>query len=280
MMRPDSQCPDDETLAAWVEGRLPDAERRRVLEHASSCEDCILMIDAANETFHAETEGVVVRPRGGWQRWLLAAAAVLVIAVPLAFVAVRSRQGDPLQALVAVAPRSARPVEARLSGGFPWAPYRGPMRANDAALDREQMKLAGAASEVLDRAERDPSDEALRAAALAMVLIDREELGIERLSAETKRAPRDATAWSDLAAAQYAAALDGRASLYPEALAAADRALAIDARYPEALFNRALILERLGLHEQARAAWQRYLDRDPSSPWAAEAREHLTRLSA
>ena len=83
-----------------------------------------------------------------------------------------------------------------------------------------------------------------------------------------------------LAAAQYAVAVQlGRPSVYPEALSAADRALRIDGRLAEALFNRALILERLGLSGEARAAWQRYLEVDGASHWAEEARTRLSRLS-
>jgi CHAT domain-containing protein len=39
-----------------------------------------------------------------------------------------------------------------------------------------------------------------------------------------------------------------------------------------------LIIERLGLRNQARVAWERYLDADSTSEWASEAREHLGRL--
>jgi tetratricopeptide (TPR) repeat protein len=274
------QCPDDETLAAWVDGRLSKAETAVLIEHASTCEECLPMIDAANETFHAEAVAAPVRMWTGRRRWLLAAAAVLMIALPASFLLVRSNRHDPVQELVDGAPRSVRASEARFSGGFAWAPYRGSMRASGTAVDREQMKLVGAAAEALDRAEHDPSAGAQRAAGVAMVLIDQAEEGMARLAAETKRSPRDAGAWSDLAAAQYAGALAGRTSLYPEALASADRALRIDPSLREGLFNRALVLERLGLRNQARAAWQSYLDHDSSSPWAAEAREHLGRLAA
>ena len=112
-----------------------------------------------------------------------------------------------------------------------------------------------------------------------MVLIDKPEEAIARLEAATSRAPREAKAWSDLAAARYAAAaLRGRTSLLPEALAAVERALAIEPRLPEARFNRALILGRLGLTQQARRAWQAYLEVDNSSPWATEARQRLATI--
>ncbi|HXH41696.1 MAG TPA: hypothetical protein VNN08_23935, partial [Thermoanaerobaculia bacterium] len=258
MMQSTSQCPDVETIAAWVEGRLSKAETAVLIEHASVCETCMPMIDAANETFHAEggREGVALG--AGRQRWLLAAAASLAIVVTSLLV-LRARRHDAMQELVEVAPRSERTVEARLSGGFPWAPYRGAMRADRPSTDTEQMKLIGAAAKALDRAKQDTSPDARRAAAEALVLIDRPEEGIARLTEETKHSPSEARAWSDLAAAQYAAALAGRTSLLPEALASVNRALQIDPHLGEALFNRALVLERLGMRGEARVAWQRYL---------------------
>ncbi len=274
-----SRCPDDETMAAWVEGRLSKAESDVVIEHASVCEECMPMIDAANETCHAEAGWVRKTSEADWQRWLLAAAAVLAVALTSVIV-LRARRHDPTQELVAVAPHSARAVEARLTGGFPWAPYRGAMRADRGAVDTEQLKVAGVAANAIERAEHDTSPEALRAAGVALVLIDRPEEAMARLSEEAKRSPSEARVWSDLAAAQYVAALAGRTSLYPEALASANRALQIDPRMGEALFNRALVLEHLGIRGEARVAWQRYLDIDRSSPWANEAREHLSRLAA
>ena len=274
-----SRCPDDETMAAWVEGRLSKAESDVLVEHASVCEECMPMIDAANETFHAEADREGAVYGGGWQRWLLAAAAVLAIALTSVIV-LRARHHDATQELVEVSPRSARAVEARLTGGFAWAPYRGAIRADRAAVDTEQLKVAGAAANAIERAEQDTSPDARRAAGIALVLIDKPEEGIARLTDEAKRSPSEARVWSDLSAAQYAAAQTGRTSLYPEALASANRALQIDPRMGEALFNRALVLERIGIRGEARVAWQRYLDVDPSSLWANEAREHLSRLAA
>src|SRR5438034_264436 len=47
---------------------------------------------------------------------------------------------------------------------------------------------------------------------------------------------------------------------------------------PAAYFNRALALERLHLVDAARKAWGDYLQRDSSSGWADEARQHLEAL--
>jgi tetratricopeptide (TPR) repeat protein len=62
-------------------------------------------------------------------------------------------------------------------------------------------------------------------------------------------------------------------------LATANRALEIDRLMPEALFNRALALQMLGMADDARTAWQSYLTIDDRSGWADEARARLRILS-
>jgi tetratricopeptide (TPR) repeat protein len=215
-----------------------------------------------------------LRPR--W--WMAVAAAVLmaIVAVPLLL----RRERDPLARLVALAPRSARIVEPRLTGGFAWAEYRGPVRSSGRAVGPELLKVAGEAGELVQRADAEKTANAQHAAGIALVLVEQPGEAMERLEAAA-REKQDASSWSDLAAARYAAAeAAGRASLYPQALAAADAALRAQAAFPEALFNRALILARMGLTGEARKAWQRYLEVDPRSPWANEARERLRALPA
>lgn len=271
--RDSATCPDAETLAAFVDGRLPRREVHSVLAHLAECDRCARAVAGASESFREQ--------RRRTPAWLtLAAAVVIAIAGAGAFLLWRSRAEDaPAARLVALAPRDARIAEPRLSGGFAWAPYRGPMRASDSAPDARVFRLSGVAGELLERAERDPSPRTQQAAGAALILIDRPHDAAAQLRAAAATQPSGSTIWNDLGAAEYAAAL-GRSqpSRYAEALAAFDRALAIDPQCEEALFNRALTLERLGLHAAAREAWQRYLRTDAGSPWAVEARERLRRL--
>jgi hypothetical protein len=53
---------------------------------------------------------------------------------------------------------------------------------------------------------------------------------------------------------------------------------AADRRSCEGRFNRALILERIGIREKARESWQQFLDAERSSAWGVEARVHLKSL--
>ena len=275
-------CPDAETLAGFAEGRMNSADAAAVVAHLDTCDECTrdvaLAMRAAEEEEPlrpAETANVI-RPRR-WMPWTAAAAAAIVIALLIPAI-LDSLRRSPVERLVELAPKSARVVEPRLTGGFAWSPYRGVDRSSGTPADPAQLKLAGAAGELIERAQRDASAEAQHDAGVAMVLTQNSDEAIAKLEAAANAAP-SARTWSDLAAARYAAASDhGRAALYPQALAAADAALRLEENHPEALFNRALILERLGLVDEARKAWSRYLGVDPSSKWADEARARLAEL--
>ena len=275
-MRSPSQHLDPETLAAFAEGQLDAATRDEVIAHLDRCEECLNDVALVMPSAGAESEKRrFLRPT-----WIIAIAAVVVLAIALPALRQAIHPSSPTDTLVALAPRSARLVEPRLTGGFPWAGYHGPMRATGLTPDAQQLKLGGAAGDLIERAEHDQSAEAQHAAGVAMVLVEKPDEAIAKLESAA-RASHDGKSWSDLAAARYATASKlGRASLYPEALAAADAALRIDPNLPEALFNRALILERLGLTDEAKRAWQRYLETDSSSDWATEARSRIAQLPA
>jgi tetratricopeptide (TPR) repeat protein len=267
-----ANCPTDQTLAAFTEGRLKRQEIASVVAHLDTCMRCAHIVGAASQ----EVEEVAERPATRWPWLAVAAAAVIaILSIPFA----RHFRSASVDDLVALAPHSARVIEPRLSGGFAYAPWRGPIRSDAGARDAETMQLVGTAGTLMQRADRDHSVEAQHDAGIALALVGEPLDAVTRLRDAASRAPDDARIWSDLAAAQYAAAERlGRPSMIPEALSSADRAVRVDPQFAEALFNRAIILERLGLTQTARDAWQHYLDVDASSPWAAEARERLSRL--
>lgn len=278
-----SRCPSPEQIAAFVAGSLLGEELTMVTDHIRTCNDCRLVLaDAAmidREPEFAEVAPPPARPRVSW--WWLAAAAAVAVLVTATVLSTRSRVRDPHEAmhlLVAAAPSDGRYLEPRLSGDFAWAPVLPIRRAANQPLDPREMKLIGVAGEVLEQTANDPSPEAQHAAALAHLLAGRPNEAaalLTKLAASSK----EASLWSDLAAAHYAAAVQSdQARQFGQALAAANTALQLDPRLSEALFNRALTVERLGLRERAAVAWEQYLAVDGSSAWAVEARKHLQRL--
>jgi len=270
-----SECPDRETVGAFVEGRLGSSDRKKLMRHLDQCSDCRADVAVLAEFVAQETPAALVAAPGerakrfGWLASAAAAVLVTIAGVPGVWWYLNR---SPISSLVrASKPLGYRPVQARLYGGFAWADYHEPVRSSAQESNPRQLKLAGEAGDVLERAEKDPTAKMQHAAAIASLLIEKPADAIELLTKVTAQQPDDASAWSDLAAAlDDAMVRSGRPE--PRALAAADRALKIDSKLPEALFNRALILEHMQLLVEARYAWERYLEVDSDSEWASEAR--------
>src|SRR5437764_3881886 len=185
------------------------------------------------------------------------------------------REESPSARLLALASHSGRPIEARLTG-FDWPAARLQRAAHASLLDPARLDLAGAASTVIQSQLNDLSPGARHESGAAYLLIDRDRDAIDALESAVRQSPKNAAGWSDLAAARYTLAIaEKRPHELPQALADADHALRLDPKLPDALFNRALIIEALGISEAARRAWQRYAAADPSSHWTTEALHHL-----
>ena len=274
--------PADQTMAAFLEGTLGKDDRTAVAAHLRDCADCRIVV-AETARFEREEERLngaaprhVAAPRRMW--WPAAAAAVLA-AIAITIPLLRStggRDASQIAQLVAAAPKDHRVVAARLSD-FPWARVKAPSRG-EALPDPADLKLRGAAGEVLEETQTRTDAASRHANGVALLVIGRTSDSVAVLE-EAARDSKSARAWNDLAVARYTLAVtEDRPSDLELALANVDRAIQLGRQFAEAYFNRALILERLGRHDEARGAWQRYLQIDPSSEWSAEARQHLQRL--
>ena len=173
----------------------------------------------------------------------------------------------------------ARSFEARLSGGFEYGPVRVTRSAEPQPVLSSDMQLAAAKAEAWSEGRSSAVARALGGS--ARLLAGDADGAVSTLEQAVKLNPSDPRWHNDLSAALLTRASRTGAELdAPRALAAADQALMLEPRYQEALFNRALAYEVLGQIDLARAAWQRYLERDPTSPWADEARRRLADLQA
>jgi tetratricopeptide (TPR) repeat protein len=195
--------------------------------------------------------------------WLAAAAAVVVAFMVWSF---WPREPSSLERGVAAyeaAVREARPSAYRLSGsGYaPPGVTRGGQRDR---LEQARAHLEAAVAE-------DPTPEALRALARARLAAGDAAGAFEDLDRAYRTAPDDANIAVDRA---IALAEQGRLAEARDALSAV---LARDPRRADALFDRALVDERMGRRDDARQDWQRYLVVDSSSPWAEEVRRDLQR---
>lgn len=276
------QHPDAELLGAFVEGTVDSARRAGITAHLSICNDCLDAVAAAARSIREEH---TASEPSWWSRktFSIAAAAALIVLVGLATFRQILRSENSLERLVTAAPRDYRVIEPRLTG-FRWAAVRTYRDATPSlsTTDPEFLDMAGAAGDALRRARKNEnSAEAMHAAGVGQLLLRDPASAAALLEKATGLERDNAHAWSDLAAAQLTRATqEKRPADLPLALASADTALRIDNRLPEARFNRALVLEKMGLRDAAATAWRAYLEIDATSLWAVEAREHLRRLAS
>ena len=272
-----AQCPDAETLAAFLDNRLAEREREIIAGHLASCESCYFTFSEAAR-IQVTAAGQV--PRDSWwtrpEMMALAAAAVLALTVGLVFMPWQ-RTDPQLDALVA-AVGNTRLVEPRLTGGFNYGPLTTTRSGQPMSLTASpDVRIAAAQIDRDTATEVDPV--ALRLQAVAALMIGNIDAAAVALEQAASLRPDDARVSSDLAAAYLVRHQQlGDASDLSKARAAATRAVELDATLAEAHFNRALVLERLGEVADARAAWQRYLEIDSDSGWAEEARGRLQSL--
>lgn len=290
--------PSDETLAAYIDGRLDPETRARVVEHLTACDECYSIFVAANEWKREQREKTheggaeIVRPRFGTRPWFavaaIAAAAVIgiVFGGPLRdwFTRYSFNHRTGLAAVVSAAngEMDARPFETRVSGGFAYKPAARITRGASSGAG-ENYKLQAAAADVRKEAERHPTVQNRHALGITEMMLGDAGAAVTALEAALTMesgqqdvraaiaASRNARLLSDLAAAYYARGRrSASAADLSAAMACADRAFALGDRSPEALWNRALAHEAAGAG--ASAAWKDYLAADAQSPWAEEAR--------
>ena len=270
-------CPSLETIGAFVDGRFKDHEREVVAEHLASCEACYFVFSESARLRAAQRPMPVPMParRIIWgAASALAAAASIVLAVNLYFGASRAEDAA-LEELVA-AVGTARTFDARLTGGFAYAPAR-VVRSGGG----DSPSLSPDARIVVAQIEKEfASEPGSRIHGVAALIAGDADRAVQTLEQATRERTTDARLLSDLAAAHLVRAeRTNNREDNSRALAAANRALEIDRQLPEALFNRALALERLQMNADARKAWEAFLTIDDRSGWADEARARLRILS-
>ena len=292
-------CPDSALLAAFLDGTLADYERAAVVSHLAECAECRAValtvvefreVEALDALWEQRAAAAPPEPLtvGGATRWtrektrapaLLVAgvAALAAMAVPIYFAlsipAPSSSAQDAVSTLIEAA-EEQRPLEARLSGAAAYAPP--PSARRDAVDQQARFELVTTASNIRTAYGHDNGTPSRRALGVAALLTGELDDAIATLEIVAAGAPDDANIANDLAAAYYERAhRANRPDDLPAALSAVERVLYQAPGNLQALFNRALIITALGLRAEAESAWQAYIDVDPQSPWAREARERL-----
>lgn len=222
----------------------------------------------------------------GWHHFAALGALLVTVGVGVWFVVgYRSDTSRGLEQLSA-AYRDRRPTEARLSGLKDYAPFtvtRGGSGAvtDSAALDRAQRYLTDATANSAD-AEAHHALAVYYLAAGDLGRAEREMATALGSGAQNAKVESDAGALYIEVARAASDREDGAKTFAAlnAAMGHLDRAVSLNPTFLDARFNRALCLRALPAPEQAKAAWREYLDLDPNSKWADEARQNLQKLEA
>ncbi len=197
--------------------------------------------------------------------------------------------------------RQQRPLEARIAG-FDYAPFvitRGPTSVNTeddatkgdyATLDEAEVLLRKAARERGDTASLKALGRLYLAKKEFAKAVEQFELALKALPANAPPAPaiKDAQLLNDLGSALFEKSRISQrlgdqqqgALELGRSLDELNQAVEADPNLLEAVFNRALCRQTMGLQNQAIAGWNEYLQKDATSRWADEARQHLQDIEA
>lgn len=183
-----------------------------------------------------------------------------------------------------------RPIEARISG-FDYAEFPTPVTLMGSGQSEKSKKTKidpvafEQAKQFLFGRKHENSDPEFQHALGKYYLTQKDFTNsLLFLRKGVEQSPHNAFLLADLGAALLGKIESERTALGADAadvnqcLSALDRALALKPNLTEALFNRALLKQREKLWREAQADWNKYLEIDPSSKWAEEARIHLEQV--
>jgi len=274
---------------------LSTPDRRRQLQFAMSLKSYVIAevptSDSSASLVAGGPSSVIPFPTSLWKRVFaspylrVAAAALICLGLGAGFwrlFVYQSEVDKGMNALVKAFGKE-RPLESQITG-FGYAPLpntRGgeQPKADVTSLRRGELIL-------LEETEKHPTAAAQHALGRLLVAEKRFGEGIAHLEEAVKADPDNARINSDLGAAllEYGRSLPvtdpgGRVDeAYARSLKYLNSALTLDPHLSAALFNRALLHEQMTLVDRAIEDWRGYLEKDTTSPWAEEARQHLSRL--
>jgi len=176
--------------------------------------------------------------------------------------------------------RQSRPTETRISE-FDYAPLT---QLRGAPEPSEQTRLRRIENNLIEAAENNPSGETFHALGIFYLTQQKYSEATRQFESALKRSGQNAKLYNDIGVAHFEMAktkpADNRLEDWSKSLEAFTRATEIDGSLLEALFNKSRALQEMGLPREAVESWRLYLQKDPSSGWAEEARKNLARIES
>jgi cytochrome c-type biogenesis protein CcmH/NrfG len=309
-------CLDANLLASYIDGRATPAERSSVEAHLARCDDCYSVFSETfqEQTTQAgpapETlvtwlwkrvsvvwrmpaglaptaqerwtqavpvpapAGTLARIGVGWRMTAgVAAAASIVLAVQVYRTNTRQQEDGSLVVALHELDAAAGPhrtFDGRLTGDR-YRPLTAAMRSG--STNTEIPLEVREAAQKVELAAQGNSPEMRHALAIMYLRLNQPQRAADVAAPLEKSS--EAALQNDLAVAILARRSEGDAKRAMDLL---EQVVAREPNRAEAWFNLGLAAEAAGDVTRAGTAWARYLDLDPSSQWAAEARAHLEKL--
>jgi len=292
-------------------GVLPEMRAGDLLKHASQCGHCGPLLKEAMDTLSDEVTpseeqmlASLRSARSDWQgrmartlqgkapertssenarllrRWFFSPRPALAVAGFAAVIAAiwlgfHISHAPSVEGLLAQSYTEHRTLEVRIAGAK-FAPLRVERAQGESNLDKPASLLKAEAL-ISENLRQSPNDTAwLRAKAQADLLDHNYESAIKSLELALESQPNSPPLLTDLASAYFERGeATNRPIDYGNALECLGKALGKAPDDPLALFNRAVVAEKLFLYSQAVDDWEHYLRVEPTGDWANDARRHL-----
>lgn len=313
---PGASCPPAADWERVAAGTLPPSRAEELLEHSTTCDACSALLRRASELLSPDvsdeedariaslpttSESVQKelstrlaelsnrgappsatkeprRPGGAFLTSRFAAAAAIVAISIVGAWLLRESLSPSVDELLAEAYGESRTMELRIAGA-----HHAPMkqeRGNPGPALSKPASLLRAEYLIKERLTEEPDNAALLGEKGRAELLEwsyNEAIRTFELALEIE--PDSPELLRDLATAHFQRAeVEGRPTDYGLSLEYLGRSLALNPSDPVAVFNRAIVAEKLFLYREAIADWERYLRLDPEGEWAREAKERLEEI--
>lgn len=281
-------------MAEFVSGELTASASIEIESHMKACDSCRRRLEEY-EQFVADSsqpaikdlsrEWIRLHRRIQWNkatgtliRWRTAVAAAVMAAVAgLSWLFLGLLTTSPAQ-LLARAYQEERPFDIRLAGAKHSDINR--QRGGSGSLSSNVAWLKAKARLEEETKSKPDDPEVMRLLGEAEMMSREAAKAVQTLQKARDIKPNDPAILADLGAA-YAlrGEIEDQYGDYLTAIEYMGQSLHLKPRVAETVFNLALVLERdAQLKDEAKKQWSLYLELDPSSDWAKEARQHLDDL--
>jgi len=282
---------EDDIINDYVLGRLDEAdaesfratllanpERSERLELTQALREKALTrnLRVANDrpSFFASLSAFFRQPK-----YAVAFALLLIAVVGLTVYFSRKSNQDELAELRSIY-QQARPTETRISE-FGYAPLT---QMRGAPEPGNQKRLRRIENNLMDATEQTPNAQTYYALGVFRLTQQKYADAIKEFESALKFANTDAKLHNDMGVAQFELSKTAPEKEKYLALARSleefSKATELDPNLLEALFNKSLAFQELRMPREAKGSWTLYLQKDPSSAWADEARKHLARIDS